>query len=392
MGVVCIYVTTKDSRGPVRWSFESRSERPRSHRRLIGAIVCSAVLLAASCGEGVQKVVTLVFSNDQPDEVTISTSTELGTAERGTPEAAAIEREREALLAGSDDWSARFANADPEFERVTFQREKKQLQRVEHTARVRFANLQRFFFDTNLLVEVTSGDGGNELTIHAGASTRATRAQKDHVNQLLDNFSEQAVRYFAATRALYAYLDSNADRAGPLFLALGNAMLGDKKDFEEPEQPGPELRDAEKHLVSAITDAIEAMVDGDNGRAGDVDREFDAAFNPFPAEFHVVVPGEPLAVEGFDLSKEGGLVVKSVGVLDGLARLEGKWVSPDPVARLLRSENAPQAPRLFADDMMKAPRRAVDVVRPGEVRQALIDAMRPAEFYRVRWAKKKAAR
>src|SRR5450830_1459006 len=110
-----------------------RSDRSHSRRGLTGAIVCSVILLAASCGKGVEKIVTLTFTTERPDVVTISTSTDLGEAERGTPEAAMIEREREALLNHSDDWAVRFANADPEFERITTQRSKKQLQRVERT-------------------------------------------------------------------------------------------------------------------------------------------------------------------------------------------------------------------------------------------------------------------
>ncbi len=326
---------------------------------------------------------TLTFS-DRPDVVTISTSTELGNAERGTPEAALIEREREALLSGSDDWSIRFATADPEFERITVQRDRKQLQRVEHTGVVPVANLQRFFFDTTLTVNVVNGEGWHELTILAGASNRATRQQKEHVNQLLTTFSEQAVRYFAATHALYDYLDSNDSRAEVLFFSLANSLT--KDDRKPGDEPLPALSDTEDKLVKAVAEAIEAMLDDKKGGSGNVDREFDATFNPFPAELRVVVPGEPLAVEGFNRLKEGGLVVKSTGVLDAVGMLEGKWISPDPIAGLLRAGEGADMPRAFAASMAIAPRHAADVVRTDEVRQALTSTMKPPERYSVRWS------
>ncbi len=371
--------------GSVVWDLAPRSDRSDSRRKLIAAIVCSVFLLAASCGKGVEKIVTLTFTDEQPDSVTISTSTELGNAERGTPEAGAIEREREALLSGSDEWSVRFANADPEFERVTFQRAKKELQRVEHTGRVPHANLQRFFFDTPLIVDVLRGEGWNELTIYAGTSTRATRKQKDHVDQLLANFSEHAVRYFAATHSLYDYLDSNEGRAEPLFFTLA-AIFADKE--KTPGEPRPELSDVEEKLVTALAESIDAMLEGNKGDAGNVDLEFDAAFNPFPSELRVVVPGEPLVVEGFSRTEEGGLVVKSTGVLDAVAMLEGKWVSPDPIAGLLRTGEGPEVPRRFAEAMANEDRHAADVIRADDVRQALIDTMKPAVRYRVRWVRK----
>lgn len=328
-------------------------------------------------------MVTLTFTNDRLDVVTISTSTELENAERGTPEAALIEREREALLNGSDEWTVRFANADPEFERITVQREKKKLQRVEHTGVVPLANLQRFFFDTPLIVNVVHGEGWNELTIYAGTSNRATRQQRDHVEQLLTNFSEQAVRYFAATRAMYDYLDSNDSRAEAIFYALAASLNTEGQKREET--PPPPLSDTEEKLATAVADAIGAMLDDKKGGSGNVDREFDATYNPFPAELHVVIPGEPLEVEGFNRTKDGRLVVKSTGVLDAVAILEGKWLSPDPIAGLFRAGDSSEAKRIFATAMAKEPRHAADVVRTDEVRQALTSTMKPAERYRVRW-------
>jgi hypothetical protein len=347
------------------------------------------ILLAASCGKGVEKVVTLTFTNERPDVVTISTSTALGEAERGTPEAAVIEREREALLNQSDDWTVRFANADPEFERITTERSKKRLQRVERTGVVPLANLQRFFFDTPLTINVIRGEGWNELTILAGTSDRATRQQKEHVNKLLSNFSEHAAHYFEATRAMYDYLESNDSRAEVMFYVLAASLETKEKKNEETM---PALSDTEEKLVGTVGEAIVAMVDDEKGGSGNVDRAFEATFNPFPGELRVVVPGEPLEVEGFNRTKEGGLVVKSTGVLEAVAMLEGKWLSPDPLARLLRFEDSARPSSDFASTIARQPRHAADVVRTDEVRQALISTMKPAERYRVRWIVKAVPR
>ena len=72
--------------------------------------------LLLSCEPAVRRVVVLTF-NDAADLVTISATTSLGNAKRGTAEAAQIDDERSALLAGRDEWSQRFANADPESDR-----------------------------------------------------------------------------------------------------------------------------------------------------------------------------------------------------------------------------------------------------------------------------------
>lgn len=356
----------------------------RWFRRILLAFACVTVLGASSCESGIEKVVTLTFSDQNPEVVTISTSTQLRGVKEGTAEAVAVERERQALLSGSDEWTMRFASADPELERITFEHERKQLQRVEHVGQVPVSRLQRFFFDTPLTVSVAHGEGWEELTVYAGASTRASRQQKDRVEKLMTTFSQHTVRYFAATRAVYGYLRDNEHRAEPLFLHLGAALMGDPKNPVDL----PELTDDETALVAVLAESIEALLDSQQGDAGAVDRELDAAFNPFPAEFRVVVPGQPYAVEGFGETKEGALFVKPVSVLDAITLLEGRWVSPDPMAALMRAGESAAATESFARAMANDERKASGAVAAGEVRDALVEIMKPARTFRVRWIRR----
>ena len=121
-------------------------------------------LLFLSCEPAIRKVLVLTF-NDAADLVTISATTSLGTAKEGTPEARQIAYEREQLLAGNDEWSARFAHADPETDRVVLTRTHGELQSLEHLASIDPENLQKFFFDTHLTVTFLRGEGWAELNI-----------------------------------------------------------------------------------------------------------------------------------------------------------------------------------------------------------------------------------
>jgi hypothetical protein len=336
-------------------------------------IAASAIaLLLLSCDPAVRRIVSLSF-NDAGDMVTIAATTQLGKAEPNTPDYAQIEEERAALLAGRDEWSVRFNNADPDSDRVVMQRARGQLQAVEHTATIASENLQKFFFDTQVTVTFLRGEGWSELNIYPGASTRATRQQKVRVEKMMAVYAERAARYFQAVRSMYLYLEEKPQRATELFTAI----------FRSDKDTPPALSEHEESLTGEVRKASDALLSSDEAHA--VDRDFDLVFNPFPAELKVFLRGEVLSREGF-AKAEDALLVKTPTVLEAVTRLEGRWITPDPLAVALaaRDETAPQ----LATATAALPRRTSAVVTPSEIADALVEKMRPASRYRVRWITK----
>lgn len=324
-----------------------------------------------------RRVVVLTF-NDPADLVTISATTTLGTAKQGTPDAAQIEDEREALLAGRDEWSARFANADPESDRVILQRSRGELQSVEHIASLPPENLQKFFFDTPLTVNFARGEGWAELTIYPGSSLRATRRQRENVEKLLGLYSERAARYFESIRAMYAYLDEKPRRASDMFAAV----------FRDEKDPPPRISEEEKSFVDDVRSSIDRLL-SDNDATATLDRDFDFVFNPFPADLKVVVTGEITALEGFTRA-DRILSVKMPDALEAVAMLEGRWITPDPLAAAFNAPKEMSAAEL-AESIATQKRRAEPVVTASDVAAALMQKMRPAATYRVRWITKAVA-
>jgi hypothetical protein len=323
----------------------------------------------------VRRVVVLTF-NDPADVVTISATTTLGTAKRGSEEAGQIEDEREALLAGRDEWSARFANADPESDRVILQRAHGELQSVEHIASIAPENLQKFFFDTPLTVNFARGEGWAELTIYPGTSQRATRRQRDNVEKNLALYSELAARYFESIRAMYAYLDEKPRRASDMFAAV----------FRDDKDPPPRISEEEKSFVGDVRSSVDRLL-SDNDATATLDRDFDFVFNPFPGDLKVVVTGEITALEGFTRA-DRVLSVKMPEALEAVGMLEGRWITPDPLAAAFAAPKDMSSAELAAS-VAAQKRRAEPVVTATDVAAALMQKMRPAATYRVRWITKK---
>jgi hypothetical protein len=326
---------------------------------------------AASCAKIVHHDLTLTF-DDSGEHVSVAAATAIPTS-KDSRDRASDDRLRDDILAGRDEWSLRFANANPDSYRVVLDRAHGELIRAERIARIDTADLQKIFFDVAVSAVVTRGDGWAELAIYPGTSTRATRPQRDDAEKKLRAYSEHAVRYFYAVRAMYEYMNEHPQRAGEVFTAL----------FREADDPRPLLLTDEEHdLITATRKGLDGLAVNDD--TDQLEAEADLVYNPLPARIVVHVPGEPLLVEGFARGKEGELVAEPPSLIEAIAALEGRWVTPDPLAFLLRPDSGSD-PDKEAALIAAMPRHATAVVGPIEVGDALIQKMRPAPRYRVRW-------
>ena len=187
----------------------------------------------------------------------------------------------------------------------------------------------------------------------------------------------RAVHYFAAIRSMYDYMNEHQPRARDIFAAL----------FRDDDDPQAPLITPEEHdLVIALRTALNGLTEDDNSEQ--LEAEADLVYNPLPARIVVHVPGEPLIVEGFAVGKDRELVAEPPSLLEAVASLEGRWVTPDPLAFSTRP-NAGSDSDAEAALIAAMPRRTSAVVGAIEVSDAIVQKLRPAPRYRVRWVVKR---
>jgi hypothetical protein len=85
------------------------------------------------------------------------------------------------------------------------------------------------------------------------------------------------------------------------------------------------------------------------------------------------------------------LAVKTPNALEAVAALQGRWVTPDPLAVDAVNSDKKTTPGELALAIESLPRRADVVVSASEIAQAMMEKMRPAPRYRVRWLTKAPA-
>jgi hypothetical protein len=321
-----------------------------------------------------------------PNGAFVATSTvEITDPQDGNPALARrLAATRQAALDGTDAWGPRFASLEPGAERFSWEKRLGELHKATRSAvAMEPASLARFFSDTSLSVSYTvrPEDGTAELTIAAGSSARATRAQRKEVERTLGKWSDEVKEYLAATRKLYDYLDEHPDRAEASFSSLFEELLPEGERGDRTE-----LAPEEQQLVDLLGKAMETVLDvlvippGSDHSPDEISR---LVYDPFPARLTVSLPGPPLEVEGFERKEGGELAVKGLGLWDALQSLEGRWVSPDPVLTYVK--NRGQENSFDLETFLGQPRRAEPAPTAKEVRQALETQLSPEPFYRLTW-------
>jgi len=259
--------------------------------------------------------------------------------------------------------------AGPEEERRTIDKHGGVIERVEHSGVLDRDDLPKFFSDLAMTISLTRGDGWTELAIYPNASTRATRQQRERVMALLETWSRDLSQYVDAMSKLNRYLDANPQRAETVFRLL--LRDDDEKSTIEEEQ-------ALINGVGRTMDTIVSRIDKD-ASVYTVDEDFDLVFNPFPAEITVKAPRAFTLSEGFDKRSDDLVAIHRTGLFEALEALEGKWISPDPLAMSMRDE------KIDPKKIAAMPRKSSTMVMPSEISKIIKDRLTPATVYRVRW-------
>jgi len=343
-------------------------------RSMVCALVLLCALLVAACARGpVNEAVTVEFEKSDWVRVTAETTfddSNINTSAR----MALLEAGRFAALNGTDSWSARFGRVTAEDESVTYEKHRGQLDRVTRSVRIPTNQLQQVFSDVNITVNVLNGPGWRELSFIPGGSIRATREQRRHFEDALGSWSGSVARYFAAVHRLYVYMNANPQRGPALFAAL----LSEKPVDPAVVNPALLVLEEEQPLVDSVTAAMEEIATGmdetEDGAATFAE-EADLIYNAFPARMTVSVPGDVISKEGF--GKE--LVIDRIELLEIITGFEGKWISPDPLAALLR-EQAPSA-----EQLARQPRRSTSSVSASDIADAIREQLVRPRTYVLRW-------
>jgi hypothetical protein len=309
------------------------------------ALALAAALLAVACADTREKV-SLDF-HDEP-YVTITTRSPL-----------------------ADTWEARFNRIEPSSERITIEKDRGRITAYNHEATVPVEDLAKFFSDVDLTMQITHGEGVSELTIYPGTSSRATRAERDEFERRVHAAAARYVDYVTAMRHLYEYLDTQPGRAQYVFPQL--FVEEDEQVLAASEEENALILDA-RHAMSAVT--ATAPDDDAMGRFVDLAQRVN---DPFPAVITIRFPRPFTSNESFKRIDDRTVRAEVMSAGEALGALEGKWLSPDPLAAILGREN------FDPNEEAKKPRRAELSLTAEEVASAFTRQLRPKSLYRLRW-------
>lgn len=339
------------------------------------AVVALLLFLAAACSRLPVTDQVTIEPSKYDDTMTVTVTTAFLLHAQDDRIRNEVETARAAAMSGTDAWSIRFARlTTPYEERHTMEKARGVLERVTRAARIPSDDLQHLLSDTGITVDVLRGEGWRELRLIPPSTGRATREQREQFETTLDVWSRSVTRYFTAMHHLYRYLDANPHRAQVMFAALLEEMGPDDLPIvvlETEEQP---LLDAVAHSM----DEIGERMDAEEARSMLFAEQADLVFNPFPGRVLIRAPSDVLDSEGF-VRKANEVTIEPIDLFESLAGLEGKWISPDPLAALLREEN------VTSDQLARTRRSSTAIVSTSEVKRAIREQLVRPKMYSVRW-------
>jgi hypothetical protein len=327
----------------------------------------SLLLLLAACAPPVRDEVLIVPSRDDATvTVTVETTFTLSPASDQVRDR--VEAARSAALANVDPWATRFSRVNALEEQFAVHKQRGATDRVTRTARIAADDLQLMLADTNINVIVMDGEGWRELTFVPGGSTRATRQQLRQFEDDLGSWSRAVSRYLTAMHHIYVYLRENPQREAAVF-----AVLLNEDGAEASEEELPLLEAASRAMLE-----IAGAMDDQQEAAARFAESADLIFNPFPGRVTLRAPSEVLSSEGFGMKGQEA-VIEPIDVRVLVEELEGEWLSPDPLAALLRDETP------TSEQLRQAPRKSTPGVSASDVTAAIRERLARPKVYRLRW-------
>jgi hypothetical protein len=347
-------------------------------RSWIASLALITSVFAAGCDEKdcVKEQVTVEIGDT--DAITLTARVDVSIVGEEPEHARLRERARkyrDELERGNDAWSRRLAFLTPATEETIYRKTQQQLVSVERRVEIKRSDLARVFGDTPLSFNFFEGPDWTEVVISIGRGRAGTARDRERVDAALRRLTDAYAAYAATVADFYEYLEKHPERAEGAYRKLAE-LKGD---------PDPEDQDLAYFVrIFEKMDAFAKVQVVDEAEELSLEAASRLVYDPFPSDLTLKIPTAILESEGFDPRGPQSVEVRRRGLRDAFRSLEGRWVEPDILAIMIAREEADDAPEPDLIALGQLPRR---YARPsgGEVRAALLEAMRPRETYRVRW-------
>jgi hypothetical protein len=347
----------------------------------VAVSIAAALALFSGCFE--QPVLEILLFRFLP-EGGATAALEVQIADPKNFDSAAVRRRmsdrQEALLSGADPWLDRFAAVDAASDGLEWRLQDGRLRSFSRSAEVDDPGALAALFVDDAATWSYERDGDRAtLEIYPTRTSRASKRERDRTLREVARWGDEYASYVAAARAVDAFAAENPALAA----AIWRAAL---PPFErEPDRLTPqelELADRLEEALAAMLGALEPDV-----REGtSLDERLRGAVHPFSAQIGIELPCRADEVEGFVEADEGDYLVPDLAIAEGVARLGGTWLAPDPLSALLerlRTEDAAVDPAPFANAPITTDAPAPD---GAEVARAFLAAVKPPPVYRLVWS------
>jgi len=292
----------------------------------------------------------------------------------------ALERD---LLSGATPWSRRFAALEPAREGQAWQRAGGRLEWFRLWAFADPARLADFFADTPVQAFYQVKGRTAELSLFAGAGTRATAGEVARAEAALEGWSEAVAAYEAAAFRIWRHLEAHPERRRACF---GNLFAFDLEEgVSDRLEPLTKEEESLLEPLSEAMDGVTAILKVPPDEPETIEELASRVYDPYPARVRLVVAGRVLAADGLVRSGDGWEVPRR-SPWSAFTALAKTWLTPDPLLARIEQARRP-GKETFDLDAFLAQRftRAEEEPDASAVRQAVTRALAPGGTVRLVW-------
>ena len=370
----------------------------RLSRRRIG--ILSTFVLAAllgSCFEPpVAERMLLEFLSDGAARATLMI--DLGRAEDFESPAVRkrIATAERGLTEGTDPWLARFERLTQGTDGTSFQRARGALREFRRWAELNDpAAFSQLFGDDPVDFSYSRDGDRAALEISPSGASRATRKERERVQQEVAEWSAAFSRYLDRVFELERFLESNPERRNSCWQRVFEVKGGADGEDAAPEAG---LAPAEEALAKAVSDTIAELLGAfeiDAREGFSLDERVRKVFHPLSAQLLVTLPAAATEVEGFDAPSpedqagedDFAYAFPERSLITALDALEARWLAVGPARAMLDQLRTNPDAEMDIERFVSGPVLQESTTPPGptDVADPLLELLRPEGANRLVW-------
>ena len=251
--------------------------------------------------------------------------------------------------------------------------------------------LPALLLDTPIRAQIDREPGSIGVTLFPGPALRGTRSQRRRMDAVINAWSEAISKYVETVAVLWDHIEANPARRSAVLAGMFTE-LGLDPEHEEPSLSAREKTIIERYEKAETT--VAEVFDTPKDTAYSAQELSRLVYDPYPVHMLLTLTDtssraivrKPILVEGLEPHGEFAWQIPRTSLWDTFCRLEGQWISPDPLlAKVVFTLDAKDKEYFEVDSFSRQEFAVLQVPTTESVKREILNGLRPPNISQITW-------